>query len=184
MGKKSFGHQGWSRVLWYNPGLHWLLQCNESVVGDSEVRQVSREGLLGIHRHKSTPDRQCCLSTEEEWPSLLGAAVRTWCSFHGLSHQELQELRLQDYFVVKLLRYKKISVWDLYYQRTNAAHQSFDFSQPPPMLSFLCLPYATTVPSMYGVWVSFGWGGKGMTRTKEVSAVGITDDVRLRMKAD
>lgn len=115
----------------------------------SPARADEGRGLLPV-----PPDRQCCLSTEEEWPSLLGAAVRTWCSFHGLSHQELQGLRLQDYFVVKLLRYKKIRVWDLYYQRTNAAHHSFDFCQPRPCLhSFACLPYAATVPSTYGVWV-------------------------------
>lgn len=85
------------------------------------------------------PDHQCCLSTEEEWPSLLGAAVTMWCNFHGLSHQELQGLRLQDCFVVKFLRYKKIRMWNLYYQRTKVAHQSFDFWQPPSCLySFIC----------------------------------------------
>jgi hypothetical protein len=51
------------------------------------------------------------LSTEEEWPSLWDATVRKLCSFHGLSHQELQELKLQDCFVAKLLRYKKMRIW-------------------------------------------------------------------------
>lgn len=112
-------------------------------------------------------DHQCCLSTEEEWPSLLGAAVRMWYSFHGLFHQELQGLRLQDYFVVKLLRYKKIRMRDLYYQRTKAPRQSCGFCQPPLMPSFLCLPYATTFKNkktkhgalnLWGVGLSLEWG--------------------------
>lgn len=54
VGKKSFAHQGWSKVLWYNPCLRWLLQCNESVVENSEVRQVAQALPPGIHRHMST----------------------------------------------------------------------------------------------------------------------------------
>lgn len=38
----------------------------------STARPDEGRGLLPV-----PPDRQCCLSTEEEWPSLLGAAVRT-----------------------------------------------------------------------------------------------------------
>lgn len=116
------------------------------------------------------PDHQCCLSTEGVWPSLLGAAVRMWCSFHDLSHRELLGLRLQDYFVVKLLVRKLGCGMCIIKGLRQLIKALISGSHPCPRSSFLhqfcALLHVKTKTKNKPVVSLRVWGG-GMTRTKE-----------------